>query len=71
MARENRETVGDIEERYINAIYRIGINLGVFVMGAASVIAFLLAFVRLIVVIASLFGVRSELVQNFLGTFGV
>jgi len=67
----SEKKVSDIEERYIGAIHKAGIYLGVFVMATASVLAFVLALIRLIGAFFFLFDINSGPAQVLLASFGV
>lgn len=61
----------DFEERYIHAIQRFGVNLGVFVLGTSAVLAFVLALIRLLGAIVFLLDVEISVLVAFFGRFNV
>jgi uncharacterized membrane protein YqhA len=58
------------EERVIRVVHVFGVNLGSYVLGLASLVAFFIAFIDLVGVLAIFAGVNAETLQSTLGRFG-
>jgi len=66
-----REERPDIEEKYVTALYRAGIYLGIFVMVTAAFFAFILSFTRLIGMLFFLFDSGPSPATRFFEAFGM
>lgn len=60
------EPVSELEEKYVSFLHRTGINLGVFVLASASLLAFILSLLKLIGAVLHIFGVESVLPAGIL-----
>lgn len=67
----SEKKIDDIEERYVSLIHQLGINLGAFVMATASVLAFILAFIRLIGALIVFLNVNTSFTRAALVFLGI
>jgi uncharacterized membrane protein YqhA len=70
MLRRNPDRETGTEERVIRIVHVLGVNLGSYVLGIGSIIAFFIALVDLVAVLAIFTGIDPHALENVFGRFG-